>query len=90
MEIRDVDASLYAVGDDVVLVGSLTQGLKATWWAYVLPLLLIFVSVVMANVCAWNDAASAGLALAVLVVYYSIMYTQRSRFESRFAFTIEK
>ena len=90
MDVRTTDATSYAVGDGVVLVGSLTQGLKATWWAYVLPLLLVIAAVAGGYVWTGSDGIAAGLALLVLLLYYGVMYVMRSRFERRFAFSIER
>lgn len=89
VDVRVSNASTYAVGDEVVLRGSLKQGLKATWWAYVLPLLLVIVAVALTYILTKNDGLSAGAALLMLVVYYGAMYALRSRFESKFAFSIE-
>ncbi|MCQ2195995.1 MAG: SoxR reducing system RseC family protein [Bacteroidaceae bacterium] len=89
VDVRVADVSSYQVGDNVVLCGSLTQGLKATWWAYALPLLLVISSVVVAFNLTQSDGIAAAVALLVLVAYYGGMYAMRSKFEKRFSFTIE-
>ncbi|MBQ0020315.1 MAG: SoxR reducing system RseC family protein [Bacteroidales bacterium] len=90
VDIRTSHSANYQIGDSVVVVGSLTQGLKATWWAYVLPLLMVIATVAGVYFAAGSDALAALAALTVLVVYYIIMYCMRSKFEARFQMQIEE
>ena len=88
VDVRMDDTSCYHTGQEVVLQGSVQQGLKATWWAYVVPLGIVVLTILVAVLVGLNDALAALVALGVLVLYYFIMYTQRTLFESKFGFTI--
>ena len=82
------NASDFHVGQEVLVEGTMKQGLKATWWAYVVPLILVVCAILVVVLTGGNDALAALAALGVLVVYYVIMYQFRSRFEDKFGFTI--
>ena len=89
VEVHHADADRLKVGDRVIVTGTLTQGLKATWWAYVLPLILVVLVLAVSYVMWHNDAMAALAALSVLCLYYIIMYSMRSHFESHFQMRIE-
>lgn len=89
IEVVTPDANQYKVGQEVTIVGSVSQGLHATLFAYVLPLLLMLVSMVLAASSGSNDAVVAMVGLLVLALYFLLLYLLRGRFERRFAFRIE-
>ena len=82
------EATTYAVGEDVLLTGSLEMGLKAVWWAYIAPLLLL-VAVLLVAGASGNEPLAALAALAVLAVYYGLLYLNRGRLTRKFSFTIK-
>lgn len=82
------EATTYAVGEDVLLTGSLEMGLKAVWWAYIAPLLLLVAVLLMAG-ASGNEPLAALSALAVLAVYYGLLYLNRGRLTRKFSFTIK-
>ena len=88
VDVRMCNASDFHVGQEVLVEGTMKQGLKATWWAYVVPLILVVCAILVVVLTGGNDALAALAALGVLVVYYVIMYKFRSRFEDKFGFTI--
>lgn len=88
IEIIAADASRYAVGQEVTIVGNLGLGLRAALWAYVLPLILMMV--VLCFAASWYGTGVAALAsLASLVVYYLILYMLRDKLQKRFQFHIK-
>ena len=89
IEVHHVKADSLKPGDVVTIVGTLTQGLKATWWAYILPLILVVAVLAASFILSHNDGLSALVALGMLCLYYIIMYSQRKRFERSFQMKIE-
>ena len=79
----------YEVGQQVRIVGEVSQGLVATWWAYVLPLIVMLIVMVVFSQITENDAFVAIAAIGILFVYYGCLYLLRDRFEKAFAFRIE-
>ena len=83
------EATTYAVGEDVLLTGSLEMGLKAVWWAYIAPLLLLVAVLLVAAEASGSEPLAALSALAVLAVYYGLLYLNRGRLTRKFSFTIK-
>lgn len=80
--------SRYSIGQDVTIVGEIGLGLRATLWAYVIPLVLLMV-VLMVSASYLNAGIAALLALASLIPYYIILYAFRNKMQRRFSFRIK-
>lgn len=81
-------APTLSVGQEVSIEGSTRQGLKATLWAYIVPLALIVGSLVV-NAYIMSEAWAAVVALAVAALYYLALYALRHKLEGEFTFTIQ-
>ncbi|MBQ9201056.1 MAG: SoxR reducing system RseC family protein [Bacteroidales bacterium] len=81
----------FQVGETVMVTGRASQGMKAVWWAYVLPLLLLMLAVFVSNLWLFpdNEGLGALLALGVTVVYYLGLYLMRDRMKGRFVFRVQ-
>ncbi len=76
-------------GDRVVLEGTVGQGLRATVWAYVVPLVLL-VGVLGAGVALLhNEGAAALLAIAVVAVYYVALHFAGKQLLRRLSFEVK-
>lgn len=89
IEVYCGDSSQYAVGQPVMLVGRLALGLRATMWAYVVPLLLLMVVLVGVSEYTGNEGTGAIAALLSLIPYYIMLYLLRHRLQRRFSFRIQ-
>lgn len=76
------------VGDNVILTGSVHQGLRASVFAYIVPLILML-AVLFVCTHLGGEAAGAVAALSVLVIYYGILYLLRKKLGKEFVFRIE-
>ena len=76
------------VGDGVVLQGSVRQGLRASMLAYVVPLVLMTVTLFVGTHLG-GEAVGALAALMVLVLYYGALYLLREKLGRKFEFRIE-
>lgn len=89
IDVTTPEASEFAVGESVLLTGTLKTGLQAVLWAYAVPLILL-VAVVLAVGNRTDDEPLAALAaLAVLACYYLLLYLNRKRLSRKFSFTIK-
>ena len=88
VEIPCGDAHRYSIGQEVTIVGELGMGLRATLWAYVVPLILLMV-VLMVSASFLSAGIAAILALASLIPYYIILYAFRNKMQRRFSFRIK-
>lgn len=88
LDIWDNDSSCLSVGDSVRVEGSVGQGLRATWWAYGAPLVLLVLVLMVAVELTGSEGWSAVIALASLVPYYIALYLMRGRLQQRLTFRI--
>jgi sigma-E factor negative regulatory protein RseC len=74
-------------GDEVVIVGQTSVGLKAVLYAFVLPFVLLLATLFIAMPLSGDNQLTAGLsALLVLAPYYLILYLLRHRLAKALTF----
>jgi sigma-E factor negative regulatory protein RseC len=79
-----------SIGESVNVQIKQSLGFRALFLGYVLPFLVMFS--ILATVFAFtkSDGLSGLLALASLIIYYSLLYSQRDKIKKRFSFSIQK
>lgn len=80
----------YRPGDQVVVAASVSLGLQAVAWSFVVPfvwLLAVLFGVMKAS--GGNEAVAAVAALVSLAPYYVMLYLFRGRFRKHFSFTLK-
>lgn len=91
MEEKEVEVPLagnYKVGQRVMVTGSTAQGLQAAWWAYILPILLLLLTLFVSFSLTENEALAGLLALVVLVPYFGLIKLSEKFMKKTFQFTI--
>ncbi|MDD5186466.1 MAG: SoxR reducing system RseC family protein [Paludibacter sp.] len=88
----DVDSSdsTLKVGDRVNLYGQSSMGLTAVLLAFVIPFLLILVTLIVLRDYVANEALSGTIALSMLIPYYIILSFFNKKMKSKFRFYIKK
>jgi len=76
------------VGDNVTLIGSVRQGLRASVLAYVIPLIIMLVALYVGTRLG-GDGIGALAALLFLAIYYGILFLFRDKLDKHFSFKIE-
>ena len=76
------------VGDRVMLVGSVRQGLRASVLAYVIPLILMLVAL-FAGTRLWGEKLGALAALVSLALYYGVLFLLKDKLGKQFEFSLE-
>ena len=90
IDVYEVNAS-YRVGEEVVLIGSTSMGMRAVALAFGVPvLLLIFALFVTMRVTDGDALVSSLVALLAVVPYYLVIYFMKDKLNKTFSFTIEK
>lgn len=89
IDITDSGSYPYQVGEKVMVVGEMSMGVKAVVLAFILPFLLLVVSLFLFMAWLENELYSALLSLAVLVPYYFILWLNKTRLKQNFSFTIK-
>ncbi len=77
------------VGETVNIEGTVVQGLRAVYICYMIPLVLLIVSVYL-GVRLSGDMLGVFLSLGVLAIYYIVLYLFRNSIGQHFAFTLHK
>lgn len=76
------------VGDSVMLVGSVRQGLQASVLAYVVPL-IIMLAVLFLVTHHYGEKLGALAALLALALYYGMLFLLKDKLAGQFSFRIE-
>lgn len=84
------DTGKYQIGDSVIVLFEERQGLKAVFLGYLLPFLIVFISLIIC-VNIFNSEVAAGLtALLFLVPYYLALYIFRDKIKKNFMFQLKE
>lgn len=87
VEVKNTSYDLQ-VGDKVQVLLENKLGLKAVWYGYVIPLLLL-VGTMTLTISVLNDEGLAALlSIGILVPYYLILYLLRNRLSETFRFSL--
>jgi len=79
-----------AAGDTVTVTIDHTRGLLATWWAYIVPAVLLLASVVGFSLASLSEPAVILLSLAVLGLYVLLLFLFRRKLDSKFELSVKK
>ena len=79
----------YKEGDQVLLVGSVSMGMEAVLWAFIIPFLLIVITLFLLVHWIQNELIAALLSLATLIPYYIWLWLNQDYLKKKFSFTIK-
>lgn len=88
--IKDRNFQNYSVGEDVTVSINTSLGMKAVLLAYIIPLLVLMLSLAVGFSCFSSELLQVVVALIPTVCYYIILYRFRHRIEQRFRLTVSK
>lgn len=80
----------YSPGQVVTVVLQQSQGFTAVIWSYVVPFLLVFVTLIIAVSVTKNELIGGLVALAILIPYYIAIYFSRHLLNKVFKFEVEE
>lgn len=87
-----VDAEIVSetlkVGDSVKVVGQKNLGIYAVLLAYVVPFLLIIVTMMVMNMLTDNDLLVGSVSLGVLIPYLVVLRLMRKKLKATFRFYV--
>ena len=82
---------LCRVGEEVVVCGTTSMGMRAVFLAFGIPLLILLAALFVSMRMTGDDALlSAVIALCAVIPYYLIIYLCKDKLDRTFSFTIEK
>ena len=77
-------------GDQVTLFMKRSLGMKAVFLGYILPFLIVLISLIIFSLIIDNEGVAGLLSLAIVVPYYLILYRFRDDLKKTFEFSIQK
>lgn len=89
IDIIDTEAARYQVGEKVMVVGEMSMGMMAVVLAFVIPFVLLIVTLFLFMALIENELYAALLSLGVLLPYYFILWLNKTRLKQQFSFTIK-
>jgi len=89
IEVESADKS-FKVGETVVLFGRESIGLQAVLLAFVLPFVLILITLLVLQAVAMNETVSGVIAVSVLIPYYVVLSFFNKRLKTKFKFEIKR
>ena len=90
VEVRD-EALLkrLKVGDKVTVTMNGRSGWKALTMAYLIPLVLLVVGILVSDRLGWSEEVSVGVSLGAIVVYFGILSLCRKKLDGLWELTID-
>ena len=81
----------YRIGEEVILCGTTSMGMKAVFLAFGIPVFLLLAALFVTMRVTDGDALlSAIVALVAVVPYYAVLYLMKDKMNRTFSFVIEK
>lgn len=79
----------FKINEQVDVILKKVLGLKAVFWAYVFPFILMFSTLIIASVF-WPEWIAGVLSLLILIPYYLVLYLLKNTLKSAFKILILK
>ena len=83
------DAERYSVGEVVNVMARQSAGVMAVVLCYVVPLVVLVTSLIVAHISGCNEGVSAIIALGSTALYYIILAIFHKRISKRVVFTLQ-
>ena len=80
----------YQVGETVNVIMSSAMGTQAIWLAYVVPLLVLMLSILVFSLCGAGELLMGLGSLGIVALYYLGLFLFRNKISKIFIFSIEK
>lgn len=84
IDITDAAADSYQTGERVMVIGETSMGMMAVALAFIIPFVLLIVSLFVLMALIGNELYAALLSLAVLIPYYFILWLNKNANETTF------
>lgn len=89
IEIIDSQSNKYKKGDKVDVSFSRSQGPKALFLGYLLPFLLVIATLFITFEISGDEVLAGISSLLILIPYYIVLYTFRSKLKREFTFKLK-
>lgn len=90
IEVATPEGNSFKKEEEVNIQGKSSMGLLAVWYAFILPLLLMFAPLLFFEKIRQNEGFASLTALSILIIYYLILYIFQKKLKRKFIFDIQK
>lgn len=84
------DHRSYEIGQHVTVVLKESSGIRAVFYGYLFPFLVLVATLVAALSLTGDEILSGLVALVMLIPYYGVLYLFRHKLNNRFRFFLEE
>ena len=84
------EAASYSIGEVVNVGTRRSLGAVAVILCYIVPLMVLLVAIIVANILGCSDGIAALVALCSIAIYYALLALFRNRIAKKVTFTINK
>jgi len=89
IEVLQPENISFAVGDEVLVLEKRSLGMKAVLYSYVLPLFIMFLTLIVLKLMNKSDIFAGVASLATLIPYYMLFFLFKDRLKNTFVFEIK-
>lgn len=86
----EANTSTLSVGETVWVEGHKNLGIIAVLFAYIMPFLLILLTMVIASQFTENELLVGTISLLILIPYFIVIRCMKGRFKAKFKFYVVK
>jgi sigma-E factor negative regulatory protein RseC len=79
----------YHPGDRVTVTGKTSMSLKAILFAFILPMILILITLLVASSMKIDERQAALISLLVMTIYFTGIYFFKNKFKKIFTFALK-
>ncbi|MFZ5431225.1 MAG: SoxR reducing system RseC family protein [Bacteroidota bacterium] len=94
MQEKDIEVTRfrkeYKPGNMVTVIFRESSGLKALFLGYILPFLILLLTLIVAIEVTGNEFQGAFIALGMLVPYYIVLFLSKDKLKKAFTFELEE
>ncbi|MEA2043509.1 MAG: SoxR reducing system RseC family protein [Bacteroidota bacterium] len=90
IDVPVTSSTSYRKGERVNIFYKQSLGFRALFLGYLLPFLIILISMIVLLEITGDEGIAGGISLALLLPYYLILYLVRKKIKKTFRFSVEK
>jgi len=90
IQVENRGFNLYEKGERVNVLLKRSLGFRALWISYLIPLIIALVLLVVLSTVSVDELLMGLSVLAIIALYYFVVYLLRDKIKKDFIFTIEK
>lgn len=90
IDVYPLDIKSVKIGSNVIIQGQQSLGLKAAFIAYILPFILVAITLFVSYALTKDEAISGIASLVVLVPYFLLIKYLSPRLQKSFVFTLKQ